>query len=130
MCGLCAQKNPGNVPVKHRITEWAEALSSGMYEQTTGRLYRGPKAADAYNRQDENAYCCLGVACLVAEKNGVTIDVDWRQKRVLPVEVRDYFGLPNDNPEFLGKAAAEWNDLLGSNFQTIAALIRNEYLKD
>ena len=36
---------------------WIDALRSGDYEQTRNNL------------QDENGFCCLGVACLLAEKH-------------------------------------------------------------
>jgi hypothetical protein len=39
---------------------WVEALRSGEYKQTQDRLQVG------------DSYCCLGVACVVAEKLGVT----------------------------------------------------------
>ena len=38
--------------------EWVKALRSGEFKQGTGRL------------QDGDAYCCLGVLCLVAERIG------------------------------------------------------------
>ena len=38
-------------PTKPQIRKWCEALRSGKYSQTTGKL------------QDEKGYCCLGVAC-------------------------------------------------------------------
>lgn len=40
---------------------WVDALRSGKYKQTKGALQKG------------NSYCCLGVACDVAEKHGVYI---------------------------------------------------------
>lgn len=41
--------------------KWVSALRSGEYPQTTGRLH------------DEDGYCCLGVLCEVAIKEGVSI---------------------------------------------------------
>lgn len=38
---------------------WVKALRSGEYKQAKGRLKEG------------DAYCCLGVACIVATKGGV-----------------------------------------------------------
>ncbi len=40
---------------------WTEALRSGAYRQARGTLER------------EGAYCCLGVACIVAEQHGVPV---------------------------------------------------------
>jgi hypothetical protein len=42
---------------------WLKALESGEFNQTTGQLEEpGPK------------YCCLGVACVLAEKEGVKVE--------------------------------------------------------
>jgi len=40
---------------------WALELESGKHKQGTGRL------------QSEDFYCCLGIACLVAEKHGIKV---------------------------------------------------------
>lgn len=39
------------IPTKAEAQKWANALRSGKFKQTHGTL------------QDENGYCCLGVAC-------------------------------------------------------------------
>lgn len=44
--------------------KWVDALRSGEYKQTTETL------------QDEYGYCCLGVACKVAEQNGINVNTD------------------------------------------------------
>lgn len=77
----------------HRA-EWVAALRSGEYQQTTGRLRRG-----------EN-FCCLGVACEVAGKHGITRRVGdgyaaypedgWPNSSDLPYEVQRWLGL--DSP--------------------------------
>lgn len=45
--------------VEKEFRAWLKALRSGKYDQTTGRL------------EDENGFCCLGVACneLIAAKS-------------------------------------------------------------
>lgn len=43
---------------------WVDALRSGQYKQTTMTL------------QDGDAFCCLGVACKVAEQHGIAADYD------------------------------------------------------
>ena len=43
-------------------TLWAEALESGEYEQTKSVL------------EDEEGFCCLGVACVVAEEWGIKVN--------------------------------------------------------
>jgi hypothetical protein len=40
---------------------WLQALESDEFKQTTGQLQRG------------DGFCCLGVACVVAEKAGITV---------------------------------------------------------
>lgn len=42
---------------KEQVLKWLEALRSGKYKQTTGTL------------QDENGFCCLGVACKILIPN-------------------------------------------------------------
>jgi len=50
-------------PTKNQIQKWVLALRSGEYSQTTGKL------------QDEQGYCCLGVACDVFIPDGMkTLD--------------------------------------------------------
>lgn len=44
--------------------KWINALKSGEYEQCDGSL------------EDSNGYCCLGVACKVAEENNIEIYYD------------------------------------------------------
>ena len=93
--------------------KWVAALRSGDYEQGRGSLQRGDK------------YCCLGVACVVAEINGVSVtkfegEIDggglWSQKAV-----KDWVGLSdkegrlisaNDRDEW---SFAEIADLIESN---------------
>jgi hypothetical protein len=45
----------------HAQQLWVDALRSGEYQQTKKTL------------QDVNGYCCLGVACDVAAKNGIPV---------------------------------------------------------
>lgn len=40
-----------NKPTKEQIEQWVSALRSGKYKQTKGAL------------QNQDGYCCLGVAC-------------------------------------------------------------------
>jgi hypothetical protein len=51
------------IPNKERIKLWLDALVSGEFGQGTGFLRQGP-----------NEYCCLGVACVVANRNGGPYD--------------------------------------------------------
>lgn len=56
---------------------WVDALRSGEYKQTTDTL------------QNRGGYCCLGVACAVAQKNGVTVLVDAIDHSVLGDNLTD-----------------------------------------
>ncbi len=44
--------------------KWVAALRSGEFRQGLNRLQTG---------DDDDAYCCLGVACIVAEREGVDV---------------------------------------------------------
>lgn len=71
--------------------KWLEALRSGEYEQTTGAL------------RSTNGYCCLGVLCEVAVKNGV-----------IPEAVPDEINVPEttyyyaESGSWLPDAVTEW----------------------
>ena len=114
---------------------WVEALESGDYKQTTGRLH------------DDDGYCCLGVAC---EISGL---VTWDQPAearhynaiydpetgdfstvALPLRVAKWLGLSgldgdfhSDTHSYILESLANINDG-GASFADIAALIRTEPL--
>ena len=48
-------------PNKENIQKWVDGLLSGEYEQGRGKLNKDGK------------FCCLGVACEVAIKNGLNL---------------------------------------------------------
>ena len=58
MCEKCSERENPN---KENLRKWVEALRSGKYVQGTGTNYNAKS----------DTYCCLGVACHVAEENGV-----------------------------------------------------------
>lgn len=104
---------------KERAMEWADALESGEYVQGHGSLSR------------EGKFCCLGVACELAIKNGVFVEKKIRPSaRVLydgnmssaPSSVREYFGLKT-----AGNLSTA-NDH-GKTFAEIAAFIRENWEK-
>jgi hypothetical protein len=111
-------------PNRARIRAWVDALKSFKYSQGKSRLYHRPTA------ESPALYCCLGVACDVAERNGLVLDQDWRDLRVLPNAVAEWFGLPDPNPYMLGHLTSEWNDYFNTTFDGIAALIRAEFLTE
>jgi hypothetical protein len=49
------------------VKKWIKALRSGKYKQTRGTLLRVRK----YNKVEEKRYCCLGVLCDLAVKEGL-----------------------------------------------------------
>jgi hypothetical protein len=100
-----------------RVREWVRRLRSGEYEQGRGWLH-------VISLQGEHKYCCLGVACELAEEAGIVAsqersrsyyielrDVEEHEIRdvksviqyvdeagILPHAVVEWLGLPDDNP--------------------------------
>ena len=125
---------------KDNMRRWVEALESGEYEQGVGYLH---------DRHD-NMFCCLGVACDLAYKDGVVArdqydndepgrSSEWivrygkaEVSTVLPDEVVDWLGLADQNPEVAVDGnrfeLTHLNDALEMSFMEIAQLIRYEYL--
>lgn len=114
--------------------KWVEALRSGKYKQGQGALRTG------------DGYCCLGVLCELAVKEGVAIrdqlfygsPVDFRSDRedlVLPLVVSAWAGLSSVSPEVpsqIGEGSrdkvglAELNDTYGADFERIADVIEEQ----
>lgn len=107
-----------------RMIQWAEALESGKYEQTTGEL-----------RGDEG-FCCLGVACDISKLGDWKNDCYLGVSDTLPTKVAEWLfdGRPKDevyapllfkNPYLLDSIRfTELNDDYGLSFRQIAWLIR------
>lgn len=150
---------------RENIQKWVDALRSGEYAQTKGVLYR--KEPGRYEKWDAGirgyesvdaptGYCCLGVLCDIAEKNGVdfsdTVEVydletddvvevtragDWWRDDVgsLPVAAQDWLGILDDDPELFFDEDKRWtaagaNDELGLTFAEIADKVEAKWLKD
>lgn len=103
--------------------KWVAALRSGTYKQ--GRLKL---------RDREDNYCCLGVLCDLAVKEGVIpapVLTFWssfsyqEETGSLPVEVRDWAGLKTCAGSFDNKSLMELNDFR-IPFVEIAAIIKSE----
>jgi hypothetical protein len=117
--------------------KWIAALRSGEYPQTSGVL------------RDQTGYCCLGVLCEIAVKEGVASawepspDNAWsfaygkqdeRDKSFLPPSVQRWAGVDLPSPEVpvqifddeVGISLSALNDR-GTSFEEIADLIE-EYL--
>jgi hypothetical protein len=107
--------------------KWLTALESGKYKQTTGILHRKDKKSEAF--------CCLGVACVVAQENGVKLKVIEPtadktavfyddDEGLLPLRVRKWLGLKtNDGQLSMTESLVGYNDN-GMKFKTIAKKIR------
>ena len=97
---------------------WVAALRSGNYEQGKEAL------------QDGNCYCCLGVLCMVAEKEGVEL-----VRNSYVTSKGDLFGVEIGDQD----RVEEWSDLtdtahlismnddIGNNFNEIADYIEKEW---
>lgn len=104
--------------------KWVAALRSGEYKQGIGRL--------RYDTDDGTSYCCLGVLCDLAEKEGITRlhlgeeesyahyddDAD-----LLPPSVMRWAGLDDSDTEIRGYELTYYNDESQFSFNEIADLI-------
>ena len=99
---------------------WVDALRSGNYQQTKHEL------------QSSYGYCCLGVACAVAEQQGVS--VNYHDKELFGTslrqqpDVQDWLGLKSTCGEFLSEDGSEhsltfMNDGMNKTFAEIADVI-------
>lgn len=128
------------------IEKWVEALESGEYEQGVGTLRR--------TTFDGNKFCCLGVLCDIAVKEGVipepTVydstatygvarEVDVYRNAVsvyretsnsaLPAAVQEWAGVDSPSPMMAsGSGLITLNDNAGLNFDEIAAELRETFL--
>ena len=99
---------------------WVEALRSGKYEQGRHRL-----------RDNENGFCCLGVACDVFGPD------DWDglkflgEVSYLPPAVMEFFGISDRRAfyrhDLMKTTLADQNDK-GKSFAEIADIIESEPL--
>lgn len=98
---------------------WCKALEMGKYLQTTGRL------------QTRNGFCCLGVACEVAEKHGINVKRDegiliGGNLLAMP-EVFEWLGLQDGRGEMEdGRSLTIMNDSERLSFKEIAEVIRSK----
>jgi hypothetical protein len=105
---------------KENVRKWVEALRSGKYKQTQGRLYL------------DGAHCCLGVVCELAGLSlsprgfyGDPFDGSWL---TLPSKAADWLGVDFENPKIGANYASAWNDAYGKTFPEIADLIEKHWL--
>jgi hypothetical protein len=116
-----AKKTPEQIK---NLKKWVEALRSGKYRQTTGRLKKKLPGKHV-------GYCCLGVACKVL---GVKHD---RLGNLLPDEAQEMLGT-NSRGTIPGphkfRASGyhdlwELNDHLYMSFKEIADVIEEKFIK-
>jgi hypothetical protein len=103
-------------------TKWLDALRSGNYHQTQGRL------------RDTEGFCCLGVLCdLYTKEKGLNWDeypVEngyrlYDESCTLPEQVMNWSGLEETNPTLIEADLARLNDD-GFGFSDIADLIEEQ----
>ena len=82
---------------------WLDALRSGKYKQAQGVLH--------LINENEPSYCCLGVLCDLAIKNGVKLDIEHDRKTETLSSVVSYDGMM----DMLPKAVMEWSGLETNN---------------
>lgn len=110
-------------PNKKNIRKWVERLESGKVKQTTRMLAR--------KRNKSYSYCCLGVACELAVKNGVKISREKTRyglsydcrSHSLPQVVSDWLGIDYDAEAEL----VTMNDIESLSFKEIAEFLRKRY---
>lgn len=115
--------------------QWVNALRSGEYVQGTGRLH--------YKVDDTDNFCCLGVLCDLAYKNGKVNKIQksggvigyGSQFRMtsLPEEVVNWADLNSQDPHLvtmdgLMLSASALNDGEGWTFDEIADAIGEKFL--
>jgi hypothetical protein len=126
--------------------KWVAALKSGEYEQAKGYL-RVTKTANP--GETAVGFCCLGVLCDIAVKDGVIPPGiedhegamaygENLDEQGLPDEVQEWAGLTNSDPRFINPIDAEgvadyassWNDDNGKTFEEIAEMIEFTFKDD
>lgn len=106
--------------------KWVEALKSGKFKQGRNKL-------DDLN-EGEHYYCCLGVACVIAEEEGV--EVTKVEGRFLGLSLASqpevanwldiYNELGNSKKSLLEMSLSELNDSSRITFKQIADIIEQE----
>ncbi len=125
------------MPLNKNAKVWVEALRSGEYPQTTGRLKRDTDALHT-----KAGYCCLGVACDLYQKatgigefgrDGQMFFIDGNEHiDLMPKKVADWFGINPDSeyiirtPEDKVSYSLAGDNDTGSTFLQIADIIESE----
>jgi hypothetical protein len=128
---------------KANVKLWVEALRSGEFEQCRGTLH-AKKYDDEFNVVGWT-HCCLDVANVIAERNGVKVELRAGATSLHP-EVQEWLGFDRQNPMIADKnpdesacgcgdtacqtgVGAIWaNDHLFWDFGQIADAVEQRYL--
>lgn len=108
------------------IEKWLEALESGGYKQAPGFL-----RTEALGKP---RYCCLGVACELANKLSTKVDYfEISDQKILPNTLARFMGIDSVGglKEFIIHGHKEYGSLAelndsGVKFKTIARIIREQ----
>lgn len=104
---------------KKQFNKWIVALRSGKYQQTKCKL------------QDEDGYCCLGVACKVLSKNYKKQKNGMLSGKLPSKSLGAQKWVVNINYDFdskTGKPLVTLNDIFRFNFDEIADLLEAVYI--
>jgi hypothetical protein len=113
---------------------WLKALRSGEYRQGTSYL------AYTDTKNSTPTYCCLGVLCEVAVRNGANVTKDSpdgfmsrydKEAGVLPKSVQEWAGLHSAEPgvtfeDNIDVPLTVINDDYGLSFEEIAELVEEQ----
>lgn len=96
---------------------WIASLENGTYDQGQGRL-----------RNPRNGFCCLGVLCDLASKDG---GPDWANNGYMPTIMEEGYNLPPMIAKYIGISYQDADTLASANdngksFKTIAQMIRTK----
>lgn len=106
---------------EEKINLWLEALESGEYKQGVGLL------------SFEGEYCCLGVLCEVAMKNGLGLEVETHANNekwydgeagVLPEIAKEWIGMKSNSGNYGKDKELTADNDNGKTFKQIARIIR------
>lgn len=105
---------------RENLEKWLVALRSGEYKQGKGQLFD----------ESENAYCCMGVACVVLglkqKEESFEIEKDiWDSAAISTATMEDHFGISDED---LPPELAIYNDINEWTFEQIADFIEENYL--
>lgn len=132
---------------KDKLKLWIDALRSGEYTQGQGNL--------AGKDGEVVKYCCLGVACEVAIKDGLDLEFCWgrpavdedrepveedrkfydTEDLVLPPAVQDWLGIPGNTTvevmlNGIEESVIDLNDNMDRDFGQIADALEWTFLKE